>query len=179
MRRNTCWHYYSRTHDVDGCVSLTLCDISGCSRYRSYPCQLLGTAIVLPAQPPVFLFYLSVLAASAVFTASKHRLLQVLPYSCCHQLSELQHRLTSVGISLCHTPAWEHITTSIILWYIRIPHLPVSVSRSKYYNSGSSGWFFSVQGNRWQRGRPLVVQLINWHANTGNAPLTSAPPHLS
>ena len=63
--------------------------------------------------------------------------------------------------------------------YTYIPHLPVSVSRSKYYNSGSSGWFFSVQGNRWQRGRPLVVQLINWHANTGNAPLTSAPPHLS
>ena len=25
----------------------------------SYPCQLLGTAIVLPGQPPVFLFYLS------------------------------------------------------------------------------------------------------------------------
>ena len=32
----------------------------------------LGTAIVLPGLPPAFMFYLSVLAASAVFTTSKH-----------------------------------------------------------------------------------------------------------
>ena len=61
------------TPDVDGCVSPTLRDISGSSRYRSYyPCQLLGTAIVMPGLPPVFLFYLPVLAASAVFTTLKY-----------------------------------------------------------------------------------------------------------
>ena len=39
---------------------------------------------------------------------------EVLPYFCCFQLSELQHRYTSVGVSLCHTPAWEDITIPMV-----------------------------------------------------------------